>query len=445
MSVFSYKSEKKEHEIQYMHDVDAAMHRRGHPWAFLLSLAVLLFFAVFFVWADNAMIDDVTRGTGQIIPAEGVQPIQSEHGGTITEIFVAENQQVERNQPLVSVSNVLAVAELRDLEQRKIDLTLALKRLNAEELDTDLTFSPEDTEAMPESVSAQLRLFQTRKGQYEGQSELLRSQLESRKREVAEARERREGYENALELLREEEKTILPLLRSGAYSQIDYLELRQRIVTQEGELNSVAQTIARAESGVEAAQERLANLRAERQAAIADEINKARVELNAVEQKILAGGEQVTRTELRSPVRGTIIRIILKKDSVAKPAETIMEILPVEGALEVEARFSPADRGFLFVNQPAMVKVTAYDFSIYGGLEATVVKISDDTIEDKRGDLWYEVRLLTTRKSILYQGKELSILPGMTVTVDVLTDKRSVLSYVLGPLRRAMQNAMTEH
>ena len=430
--------------MQYMHDVDEAMHRRGHPWAFTLSLAVFLFFAVLFVWADNAMIDDVTRGMGQVIPAQGVQPIQSERGGTITDVLVEENQSVERNQVLLNISNVQAVAGLTDLKTRFTELTLSLKRLAAEEKERILVFTQQEQDEAPDAVRSQMRIYQTRKEQYEGQSMVLQSQLDQRKQEVAEARERKESYENALALLKKEEETVRGMV-GRSYSQIQYLELRQRIVAQEGELNSVAQTIARAESGVHAAEERLSNLRAERMAGIADEINKTRLEQSSIEQQIKAGDEQVTRTELRSPVRGTVKRIILKKDSVAKPAETIMEIIPTDGALEIEARFSPQDRGFLFVNQAAMVKVTAYEFSIYGGLEATVTKISNDTIEDKKGEPWYEVRFLTKRKSILYRGEELEILPGMTVSVDVLTDKKSVLSHMIGPIRRAMQNAMTEH
>lgn len=443
MSVFS-QDQPEQRDMQYMHDVDMAMNRRGHPWAWTLSFSVFLFFIVFFIWADNAMIDDVTRGMGQVIPAQGVQPIQSERGGAITDVLVAENQDVDRNQPVVTIANVQAVAGLTDLQTRRTELRLALKRLAAEESGRSLAFSEDEENAHPQAVTAQMHLHKTRKEQYEGQRQQLLSQLEQRQREVAEARERRESYENALGILREEEEKVRPMV-GRSYSELQYLELKQRIVTQEGELNSVAQTIARAESGVHAAEERLGNLNAERQATIADEINKSRLELGSVEQQIRAGDEQVTRTELRSPVRGKVVRIILKKDSVAKPAETILEIIPTEGALEIEAKFSPQDRGFLFVNQPAMVKISAYDFSIYGGLEAMVTKISSDTIEDKKGEPWYEVRLLTKRKSILYRGEELEILPGMTVTVDVLTDKKSVLSHIIGPIRKAMQNAMTEH
>jgi adhesin transport system membrane fusion protein len=444
MSIFAGSESKQLPDLQYMHDVDVAMNRRGHPWAFILSASCLVFFAVFFIWANSAMIDDVTRGQGQVTPAQGTQPIQSERGGTITDILVSENEQVERNQSLLTISNVQAVAGLNDLKTRYIELALALRRLAAEEDGYEPVFTADEKKLHPDAVNAQMRIYTTRKEQLDGQSSMLLSQIEQRKREVAEARERKEAYEGTLSVLMEEENTVRPLV-GRAYSQIQYLQLRQRIVAQEGELNSVAQTIARAESGVNAAEQRMQSLKAERQASIADEINKTRNEQSNVEQLIKSGDEQVTRTELRSPVRGKVVRILLKKDGVAKPAETIMEIIPTDGALEVEAKFSPQDRGFLFVNQPAMVKVSAYEFSIYGGLDATVTKIGNDTIEDKRGQPWYEVRLLTKRNNILYRGEELPILPGMTVSVDVLTDKKSVLSHIVGPLRRAMQNAMTEH
>lgn len=443
MSIFSKEPEQLKN-LLFMHDVDVAMHRRGHPWAFTCSLMALLFFAVFFIWADIATIDDVTRGNGQVIPAQGVHPIQSERGGTITDILVAENDFVDVNQPVLTISNVQAMAGYNELQQRLVDLRMALKRHAAEEQDSALEYNDEEKKNYPESVSTQMRLYITGKGQYEGQIELLESQLEARRKEVTEARERMEASTSTLALLRQQETKVRPMVGTS-YSAMDFNELQQRIVTQQGELESLKKTIARAQSGVQAALERIGNIKAERLAKIADEISKKRTELRTVEQQMRASDDQVTRTELRSPIRGQVKRVILKRDSVAKPAETIMEIIPTDGTLEIEARFSPADRGFLFVKQGAMVKVSAYDFSIYGGLEATVVKISDDTILDKRGEPWYEVRFLTKRKTLLYQGRELAILPGMTVSVDVLTDKKSVLSHIIGPIRRAMQSAMTEH
>ena len=442
MSVF-FQGNSNE-KMTYMHDVDAAMNRRGHPWAWTLSASVILFFVVFFLWASGAMIDNVTRGQGAVTPAQGVQPIQSEHGGAITDILVVENDQVLRNQPVVNISNVMAISGFRDQQNRFTELDFSLRRLTAEDTDGGLNFTEQERADFPDVVEAQMRLYRTRKEQHEGQLQLLQSQLEQRRQDVAEARERRDSSERQLEVQRVQEQTFRRYLASGSVTRLQYLEVQGRVVALEGEMNSAIQSMARAESGVHAAEERLGNLLAERRAVIADEINKTRAELSAVEQQILSSGERVTRTELRSPVEGTVRQILLRRGSVAKPGETIMEILPTEGALEVEARFKPGDRGFLFVNQPAMVKVSAFDFSVYGGLEATISQISSDTIEDKRGDPWFEVRFVTTRNYILYRGEEKSILPGMTVTVDVLTDKRSVLSMVIGPIRRAMQNAMTE-
>ena len=197
MSIFDRDSEKKE-DMLYMHDVDVAMHRRGHPWAFTLSLSVLLFFAVFMLWAHVAMIDDVTRGNGQVIPAQGVQPIQSERGGSILEVLVSENDVVDKNQPLLNIANVREESGLQDMETRYIELSFALKRLFAEEQGHDLAFTEEEERSYPETVASQMRLFHTRKEQFEGQSQVLLSQIEQRKREVAEARERKESYEKRL-------------------------------------------------------------------------------------------------------------------------------------------------------------------------------------------------------------------------------------------------------
>ncbi|MDR2162062.1 MAG: HlyD family secretion protein [Desulfovibrio sp.] len=431
-------------DMEYISDVDRALKSRGHPWAFTLSLATALFFVAAFIWADFAMISDVTRGEGQITPSQGVHPIQSDRGGTIADIRVKENQNVEVDEVLVTLANVDVASSLQDLHNKQIELETTLIRLAAEAQGEAPDFSRSRWDPASQPAQAQIRLFEARRLQFENDDRQLLLQIEQRRSDAAAAQERRATYEQELALLLEQERRY-KILVGKSITEIEYLTLRQQVVNKQGELESVAQTIARSASAVRVAEERLQNVRNERQAKIADEMNKHRIELNSVEQQIRAGSEFVSRTELKAPVRGTVKRILLKQDSVAKPAETIMEILPTDGTLEVEAKFSPTDRGFLFVNQEAMVKITAYDFSIYGGLEATVVKISQDTVQDKRGDPWYEVRLLTKRKSLLYRGEELEILPGMTAQVDVLTNQKSVLSLLTAPLKRATQLAMTEH
>jgi type I secretion membrane fusion protein, HlyD family len=430
-------------DLQFMSPVDVALHQRGHPYAFLLSLAVLLFFVIFFLWASVAKIDEVTRGQGQVIPAEGINPVQSDRGGTIYRILARENEKVTEGQVLVMLSNDEEMATLRDLQNKNIELTLSILRLEAEARDEEPFFPPELEQRYPEAVRAQRQVFGTRKQQFAGEDLQLEAQLEQRQREAEEARQRKAQYENSLALLEQQEKTVRPMV-GRSYSQIDYMDLQRQIIDQRGELATIAQTISRAESGILAAEERMNARHAERQAHIAEELNKNRIEQASIQEQMRVSDEQVLNTELRAPIDGTIKTIPLKEGAVAKPAETIMELIPLDGMLEIEGKFRPEDRGFLYVSQPAMIKFNGYDFSIYGGLEAHITRISEDTIEDKKGEPWYEVRFVTREKSLYYQGQALEIHPGMTVMVDVLTDKRTVLDMILRPILQAKDNAMTE-
>ena len=178
---------------------------------------------------------------------------------------------------------------------------------------------------------------------------------------------------------------------------------------------------------------------------IVEEINKRRAELASLTESLAAGSDRVTRTELKSPVRGTIKQIMLKTvGGVAKPGEPIMEIVPLDDTLLVETRIRPGDIAFIRPNQKAMVKVSAYDYSIYGGLDGVLEQISADTIEDKRGEFYYQVKVRTSKTAILYHDEELPIMPGMMTTVDIMTGKKTVLDYLLKPILKAKQNALRE-
>ncbi|WP_027187800.1 HlyD family type I secretion periplasmic adaptor subunit [Desulfovibrio cuneatus] len=443
MSVFWEKSSDPLN-MTFMGDVDAAMHRRGHPLAFTLSIVVVMFFVLTYIWANFTMIEDVVRGNGKVIPAAGVRDIQSDKGGTISELRVHEGDMVEANQVVAVVANVGDVSALRELQQRVSELEFALLRLKAEAEGIPLEFPAERMAEFPQVAQNQLHIFTSNEQRFQGEDNQLRAQIEQRRQEVAAALQDKVRFQGSLEILRSEEATVRPLV-GRSYSQIQYLDLQERIVSIEGELAGAEQTIARAQSAAVAAEDRLNTREAERQAAIALERNKSRMELDALKLRVHTWTEQVSRAELRSPVNGSVKAINVKEGSVARPADILMQIIASDDVLEIEAKFAPADRGFLYISQKGMAKFSSYDANIYGGLPAKVTRISDDTIPDKRGDPWYEVRLVTSRKSIKYQGKELPIMPGMTVSIDLLTDKRSVLDRILGPLRRAQDNAMTEH
>ncbi|MBW2520845.1 MAG: HlyD family type I secretion periplasmic adaptor subunit, partial [Deltaproteobacteria bacterium] len=203
--------------------------------------------------------------------------------------------------------------------------------------------------------------------------------------------------------------------------------------------------IPRVRQAAEEANRRIAQRKAEFKAQALDELNRRRGELNSLREIMSAGEDRVTRTDVRSPVRGTVKQLnVTTVGGVLRPGEPIMEIVPLDDTLLIEARIRPADIAFLHPGQKAMVKVTAYDFAIFGGLEGVVEAISADTIQDDSGESFYRVKLRTKTNAMTYRGEDLPIMPGMTASVDILTGKKSVLSYLLKPILRMKQNALRE-
>ena len=426
-----------EDDLEFMSEYDAALRRTGNVWAYRLSSLLLVTFSVFLLWTCAATRNEVTRGEGQITPSLGVQPIQSEMGGIIKEIFVKEGQEVKKGDRLAQMSNIEAVTEYQDLLNKPVECQLALKRLESETRGTPLSYTSEERTAYPDMVQDQERLFAARKEKFEGGNREIQANLEQKRSAVEEALSRKSQYEQSLMLLKEQEQRVAPLVKRRIYPEIDYLNLKQRIIAQEGELNSLAESISRMQSEVQEETVRLASRDSEWQATVANERNEYRRQLDSINKKLTAGSYQVHISDLRAPMSGVIKKILLKEENVAQRAQTIMELLPTEDSLEVSARFRPADRGFLDVGQTATVKITAYDSSIYGSLPAVVTRISPDTIEDNKGHTWYEVRLQSNSTRLVYEDQELEIKPGMTVTVDVISGEKSIFDYLMKPILKS--------
>jgi adhesin transport system membrane fusion protein len=232
---------------------------------------------------------------------------------------------------------------------------------------------------------------------------------------------------------------VEPLVRRGVYPEMDYLRLKQGIVTQEGELNNLAETLSRSLIEVKEEDTRYAERNTVWDTAVAEESNEYRRLLDSIEERLKAGSFAMQNRELRAPMPGVVTRVIMKEGSVAQRAETILELLPTEDILEIEARFRPPDRSYLDVGQNASVSVTAYDSSLYGTLGAQVTSISPDTIEDSQGQTWYMVRLRTNSSKITHEGEDLEIKAGMTVTVDVISGDRSIFDYLMKPILKSRQ------
>ena len=435
-------------DLRYMPDVEAAVRRRGNRFAYALTVMTFVFIVTMLTWAHYAVLDEVTRGEGTVIPSSKTQVIQNLEGGILAEVLVREGDIVEKGDILVRIDNTAAQANFRDLQSQYFVLLASIARMEAELESRELVMPEEVLQEAPTAAANQTALFRLRQDQLRAQIRVLQSQAAQRKQEIKEMRSRSHQLQRSLDLAQQEMAITQPLVSKGVLPRLDLIRIQREMTELEGERSSIRLAIPRLVTAVAEAEQRIEELVLATKAEVSNELNQARAEFNSVTETLFAGKDRVVRTEVRSLVRGTIKDI--KHNTVGgviRPGEDILEIVPLDDTLLIEAKIRPADIAFLRPGQEATVKITAYDFSIYGGLTAKLERISADTIrddEDQRGERFYRAYLRTDRNTLAHHGEELPIIPGMTATVEILTGKKSVLDYVMKPILKARDRALSE-
>ena len=412
----------------------------------LLLVSIFSFFILFIVWANFAELDEVTRGQGKIIPSSDVQALQSLDPGIIDEFLVKEGDAVKQGQVLVRLRNIEAASDLGANRARYLGLLAAITRLQAEAEGKDTVVFPDEViKGSSNSVTEEMNAFKADKLQLQGQVNVLQQQLTQKGQEVDEINTKIGDLRGVISLLRQEMDMIKPLVERGSAPKLELLQRQRDMKEKTTELNGLMASLPRAKSAVEEAKARIEEAhktaRAQAQSALADKLTQ----MNEIRERLTALKERKTRKEIRSPVDGTIQEISVKTvGGVVRAGEDIIKIVPKDDQLIVEARVKPRDRAFIYPGQQAVIKVSAYDFSIYGGLKAELLDISADTIKDEKGQIFYRVRLRTFDKVLKHKGEDLPIIPGMVATVDILTGKKTVMEYLLKPIIKTLNNAMNE-
>jgi adhesin transport system membrane fusion protein len=414
-------------------------------FAHLLLFVIAAFFAAFFAWASWATLDEVTRGEGKVIPSRQVQVVQNLEGGIVAGIPVREGAVVEAGQVLLRIDDVRAASRLRESRARHLALLGALGRLRAEVGETELRFAPEVAAEAPDVARNERALYDARRQALGSELAVLRSQAAQREQELTELATRLDQLERSHALALEELAITEPLAASRVVSRVQLLRLEREVNDLAGELEATRLAKPRVEAALREANRRIEERELGFRAEAQRELNAVQAEASALAEAIAAEADMVSRTEVRSPVRGTVKQLFVNTvGGVVQPGADLIEIVPLEDNLLVEARVRPADISFLHPGQPAVVKVTAYDFAIYGGLDAVVEGISADTITDERGESFYRVRVRTRDNALQDAGEPLPIIPGMTTQVDILTGEKTVLDYLLKPILRAKERALRE-
>lgn len=436
-------------DLDYMADTTAVDLDPAHPAGHMILLAVTVLLVVGLVWAALAQVDEVTHAEGQIIPSSQVQIVQNLEGGIVQEILVREGDVVDKDQILLRIDDTRFASSYQEGRLKYLALLAQVSRLSAETEGKPLTLPQEIEQEAPQLAEDARRLYLTRQQELASGVQILEQQRDQRQQELFEMQSRLGQLERSYALLRDELDRTAPLAAEGVISEVELLRLKRQVNEVRGDLDGIRLRLPAARAALDEARSKIEDVRIKFRTEAQGLLNDAKAELAATAENNTAALDRVTRTSVRSPVRGTIKRLkVTTVGGVVQPGMDLVEVVPLEDSLLVEAKVEPQDIAFLHPGQRAMVKLTAYDSTIYGALEATLEHISADSItqeDDKGGQRsFFLIRVRTLDRGYVKDGEHLPIIPGMTATVDVLTGRKSVLHYLLRPINRARERALRE-
>ncbi len=411
---------------------------RARALLYGVALAVLLLL----LWAAFAEVDEVARGEGRVIPSRQLQVVQSFDGGVVEEILVQEGQVVNAGDLLLRIDSTRFVSSYRENRAQYLALQARAARLQALTTNTLWQPSAELLAEAPGIVSQEAQVYQANRSELDEQLTIGRTQLEQRQEELNEVRAKLTQAHRAHELVTQELNVTRPLLASGAISEVEILRLEREVSRTQGELQQTRAQLLRVQAAVAESEGRLREVELTANNKWSAELAETLGKLSSLSETSTGLADRIKYAEIRAPVRGTVQRLFVNTlGAVVQPGREVVEMVPLDDQLLIEAKVSPRDIAFLRPGQAAIVKFTAYDFVVYGGLPGTLEHISADTITDERENTFYLVRVRTERAGF---DPSLPIIPGMMTQVDILTGKKTVMSYLLKPVLRARQNALSE-
>ncbi|MGL4241574.1 MAG: HlyD family type I secretion periplasmic adaptor subunit [Beijerinckiaceae bacterium] len=409
----------------------------------ILSLTTMLVAAG--IWAANAAVSEFTIGQGKVIPASKVQVVQNLEGGIVRAIAVREGQTVRRGDLLLSIDPTASGSQLGEAREKAAALQAAIARLNAELSESTPDFPAELTARRPDLVATEIALFESRRREIGSALSALDLQVRQREQEVVETRSKIDSLTQTLALARREHEMIRPLVASGAAARIESLRTETKLVETEGGLKGAELALPRVEAALAEARDR----RREKGEGIRTEAlakrSQAESELAALMQNMRNSEDRLRRTDMTAPVNGIVKSLsVTTIGQVIQPGLSAVEIVPVDETLLVEAQVRPQDIAFLRPGLDAMVKLTAYDSTVYGGLPGKLEHIGADSITPEKGETYFVIRVRTNANALNHKGRDLPIIPGMVAEVEIRTGQKTVLQYLLKPVMRMQQQALRE-
>lgn len=441
------KQQIAEKDIAYMSSLSQAALEKPTVKSQLVVWVILLVAIWLIVWSSYAELDKIIRGEGKVVPSSQIQIIQNLEGGIVEELYIRSGDKVKKGEILIKLDNTQFASSFGESELKEAELTAKAQRLTAEAFHKpfDPALHATNDRQIQALYDREYQLYQARQKQLLTNDRILVEQLEQQKLELQDSYSQIKQLTRSLNLLKKEVSFMEPLVKQGIASQVDLLKLQREENDAYSKLKGVQFSIPKIKSSISEA-------RSKRKEAQETFSNQAHEEMNQVlaeKEQLLKSKEalqdRVDRTDIKSPVNGTIKQMFVNTiGGVVQPGSDIVEIVPDDDSLVLEAKIPPADIGFIYAGLKAKIKFTAYDFAIYGGLDGSVERISADTITDEEGNSFYIARIKTDKNHLGTIKKPLYLLPGMTASVDIIVGKHTVLDYLLKPIIKARDTALRE-
>lgn len=396
-------------------------------------------------WAYFAELDERTKGIGRTIPSQQIQVVQNLEGGIVKQIHVVEGEFVKKGEILVTLDDTGVGSSYGESEAKINELLAKSSRLRLESGISDKMDVAEGDSQMAVLLRNEKRLYDAQLNQYENQRSVLQQQLRQRKIELSDAQLDLEAFRTSLRMIEREIELSRPLREKNLISELEFLQLEQKDLEKKQEINRTRKKIEKLELQIIEASEKIEELAGKRRADALEELNAVMAQIDRLNYTKVAIEDRFSRTNVRSPVDGTVKQLLINTiGGVLSPGMDILEIVPLDKTIIVETKIKPSDIAFIFPGQKAVLKFTAYDYAIYGGLEGEVTHISADTITDDKGEEFYLVRIKSTKNYLGTEENKKHIIIGMTAQVDIITGKKTVMQYIMKPILRAKNNALRE-
>jgi adhesin transport system membrane fusion protein len=430
---------------EFMEELEAATRMKPSEKSHYLLITIAALVGSFLVWSNISEIEEITHGSGQVVPTQEIQIVQSLEGGIIKDILVSEGQKVEKGEILLKVSDIAFASEGRGAEAKSLALQAKKARLEAEAQGNEFTVPAEIVKKFPDIARNEKDLYTSRQQELENAKSILNNKISSAASQISEVRAKINRLSESRRLLNQELAITKEMVAKKAVPKLEEIRLNRELSNLSGQIHEASEE----RSGLDAELSRAKKEREDREdkfkSQVLGELNDIETQISQIGESMTAIEDRVSRTEIRSPVDGVVNKIMLKTiGGVIEPAMQLFEIVPLDDDLKIVARVTPQEIAFLRPMQPANIKISAYDSQRYGSLKGKLTRLGANSVTDREGNVFFEIELEADKNYLGTEENPLPITPGMVAEIEIITGERTIFSYLAKPVLRAKDRALTE-